>query len=56
MLSTCQNNLGKGKGLKFLNNFYLFYGLSKFFETNHKNHSTGTNVLKTCEFEHLERK
>jgi hypothetical protein len=33
----------------------LFYGLSKFFETKHKKHLDGTNVLKTSELEHLEK-
>ena len=55
MLSTCKNNLGKGKGLKFLNNFYLFNGLSKFVETNLKRHLDGTNVLNTSEMEHFEK-
>lgn len=55
MLSTCKNNLGIGKALKFLNNFYLFNGLSKFVETNLKKHLNGSNVLNTSELEHLEK-
>jgi len=53
MLSTCKNNLGKGKGLKFLNNFYLFNGLSKFVDTNLKRHLESKNSLNNPELEHF---